>query len=223
MRSTQAPVPGMRSVPVTEIDEEYPPQQGVRPDGSRGQSEPGAEESPRNHALQMADLTLEEITYKDGSTYKGQVSSRGLRQGKGVWTSETITYEGEWANDEQHGVGKQIWVDGRIYTGQFGKGMFSGQGKMEWHTQHGLMVYEGQYKDDKKHGEGKFMWPDGRQYDGQWVDGQRSGKALYTDAQGRGRWGYWRADQLERCISEDGVDAEENSSNPRSNSAARAN
>jgi len=44
------------------------------------------------------------------------------------------------------GKGEFIWVDGR--------------------------VYKGEYKNDKKHGYGEFHWADGRIYKGNWKNGK---------------------------------------------------
>lgn len=147
-------------------------------------------------------LDHQEMTYKDGSTYKGQFSQEGKRHGQGVWSSQNGKYEGKWENDHQHGEGKQTWADGRVYTGEFAMGKFEGHGRMEWHTTQGLMVYDGQYSADKKHGSGKFVWPDGRTYDGEWLDGKRSGKALYQNSSGELKWGLWKEDKLERWLDE---------------------
>lgn len=148
-------------------------------------------------------LDHQEMTYKDGSHYKGQFNADGKRHGKGTWSSDNGMYEGQWVNDHQHGQGKQTWADGRVYTGQFMEGKFEGHGRMEWHTTQGLMVYDGEYTNDKKHGSGKFIWPDGRTYDGEWYDGKRSGKAVYQNSSGELKKGLWKEDKLERWL-EDG-------------------
>jgi len=148
-----------------------------------------------SNAIKANCVELEE-EYEDGSTYKGQLID-GMRQGTGVWTSSTEQYSGQWQQDQRHGEGSQTWQDGRVYQGQFSEGRFSGQGKMEWHTPHGLMVYEGQYINDQKQGHGKYIWPDGRVYDGQWVQGKRNGHAMYTNQSGVQREGHWKDDQVE--------------------------
>jgi len=144
-------------------------------------------------------LDLEE-EYEDGSSFKGQLVD-GMRQGTGVWTSPTEQYSGQWHQDQRHGEGSQTWQDGRIYEGQFYEGRFSGQGKMEWHISHGLMVYEGQYINDQKHGHGKYIWPDGRVYDGQWVQGTAPEKQLtpinrVSKEKASGRMIKWNPDSI---------------------------
>lgn len=60
---------------------------------------------------------------------------------------------GRWLNGKPHGVGKLEWTDGRMYTGQFHKGVIQGTGKMEMPTQG---IYEGQWKDGQQNGHGSF-------------------------------------------------------------------
>jgi len=137
------------------------------------------------------------VTYEDQSTYTGQVVD-GKRQGHGIWQSRTGQYEGQWKADAQHGKGRQTWSDGRVYDGQFQNGRFSGQGRMVWHTQKGLLTYEGNYRDDLKHGSGRFVWADGRTYDGEWQRGKRHGKGMYMNARCERKVGYWLDDKFER-------------------------
>jgi len=137
------------------------------------------------------------VTYDDQSTYTGQVLN-GKRHGQGIWQSRSGQYEGQWQQDMQHGTGHQTWNDGRVYDGQFDAGKFSGQGRMVWHTQKGLLIYEGQYKDDLKHGMGKFVWADGRTYDGAWLSGKRHGRGTYINAKQERKVGYWAEDKFDR-------------------------
>lgn len=138
------------------------------------------------------------VTCKDGSTYEGQMSSSGLREGYGIRKSLTSEYVGEWKADQQHGKGKQKWTDGRVYEGQFDEGRFSGEGRMVWSTPKGLLVYEGQYRDDLKHGMGKFVWADGRTYEGEWCCGKRHGRGRYVNARSEQKVGYWLDDKFDR-------------------------
>lgn len=149
--------------------------------------------------LRPSDADQDE-TYEDGSTYLGQLVE-GRRHGKGVWTSSTEQYSGQWKFDQRDGRGSQVWQDGRRYEGQFVDGKFHGRGRMEWHTKlEGLMIYDGEYVDDVKQGQGIYTWPDGRVYDGQWMNGRRSGKALYTKLGGEKKYGIWNNDKIERWL-----------------------
>merc|ERR1719221_2471598 len=149
-----------------------------------------------------------EETYEDGSTYVGQLTAGnpGQRNGRGVWTSPSEQYSGQWCNDQRNGQGRQTWQDGRVFEGQFKDGKFDGHGRMEWHMPTGLMVYEGQYVDDLKHGSGRYVWPDNRVYDGQWQRGQRGGRGTYSNSAGVKREGIWHEDRVEKWLNEDGTE-----------------
>eukprot|EP00929_Paragymnodinium_shiwhaense_P122811 TRINITY_DN95956_c0_g1_i1.p1 TRINITY_DN95956_c0_g1~~TRINITY_DN95956_c0_g1_i1.p1 ORF type:complete len:276 (+),score=31.08 TRINITY_DN95956_c0_g1_i1:98-925(+) len=138
---------------------------------------------------------VQDITYPDRSTYRGQVVN-GLREGNGTWTSESGQYTGQWQADAQHGSGRQEWSDGRVYEGEFLAGRFSGHGCMTWDSPQGQLRYEGQYIRDLKHGHGKFLWPDGRVYDGSWHQGKRHGQGSYSSSQGQSRRGRWDNDKF---------------------------
>mmetsp|Transcript_118417 Transcript_118417/g.377445 ORF Transcript_118417/g.377445 Transcript_118417/m.377445 type:complete len:298 (+) Transcript_118417:39-932(+) len=153
------------------------------------------EKAPPGHMVEG------EETYEDNSSYKGQLVS-GRRHGRGVWTSPSEQYAGQWLHDQRDGFGKQTWQDGRVYEGQFKGGKFHDHGRMEWHMPAGLMVYEGQYIDDLKDGVGRYVWPDRRVYDGEWKRGMRDGRATYTNANGQSRTGFWKEDKVERWLDE---------------------
>mmetsp|Transcript_82848 Transcript_82848/g.230101 ORF Transcript_82848/g.230101 Transcript_82848/m.230101 type:complete len:283 (+) Transcript_82848:117-965(+) len=139
------------------------------------------------------------LKYSDSSVYRGQALD-GKRHGEGTWTCANGRYEGQWSHDLQEGQGKQVWEDRRIFVGQFSKGKIDGHGRMEWHTEDGIMVYEGQYLEDLKHGRGRFVWADSRAYDGEWVRGQRSGCGRYLNSKGEVRWGIWKDDKLDSWL-----------------------
>lgn len=143
-----------------------------------------------------------EETYEDGSMYTGQIAA-GKRHGRGVWTSASEEYTGQWKDDQRDGQGKQTWHDGRVYEGQFKAGKFHGQGRMEWHMPTGLMVYEGQYVDDLKDGFGRYVWPDKRVYDGEWKKGMREGRATFTNSCGQSRQSVWRENKVEKWLEEE--------------------
>lgn len=149
----------------------------------------------------MADGEIEE-KYEDGSIYVGQIVN-SKRHGRGVWTSPSEEYTGQWKDDQREGQGKQTWHDGRIYEGQFKAGKFHGHGKMEWHMPNGLMVYEGQYVDDQKDGYGKYIWPDQRIYDGEWKKGNREGQATFTLSCGQSRRSIWKANKVEKWLEDE--------------------
>lgn len=80
----------------------------------------------------------------DGANYKGDLDSRGRKNGKGCqkWPDGSM-YVGEWKNNKAHG------------TGEF------------WHANGDH--FQGEFEDDKAHGEGKYTHANGSVYEGDWV------------------------------------------------------
>lgn len=93
------------------------------------------------------------IVYNDGSIYEGEIIKNGLKHGKGKYTSQTISYEGDFRNDLPSGKGISIrFVDS--------------------------IRYEGEFKDGQIHGKGKYIYPNGDIWEGENVNGLMVG--LYT-------------------------------------------
>mmetsp|Transcript_93301 Transcript_93301/g.273128 ORF Transcript_93301/g.273128 Transcript_93301/m.273128 type:complete len:311 (+) Transcript_93301:67-999(+) len=141
--------------------------------------------------LDMTHPNYREVVCADGA-YRGQVRpDAGAFEGYGCLKSSDATAVGYWQDGRLHGEGSQSWTDGRMYTGQFRDGTFSGHGRMQWQHPRGVMVYEGQYCKDKKHGNGRFTWPSGKAYEGQWVCGQRHGTGVDINPGGSRCQGIW--------------------------------
>mmetsp|Transcript_8477 Transcript_8477/g.24350 ORF Transcript_8477/g.24350 Transcript_8477/m.24350 type:complete len:317 (-) Transcript_8477:237-1187(-) len=134
--------------------------------------------------------------------YRGQVHlETGQFNGHGTYISSETTVTGMWVDGQLHGYARQTWQDGRLYEGEFRRGMFHGNGRMVWNHPRGRMVYEGEYFEDKKHGHGKFTWPSGRSYEGQWVNGKREGIGVDTSCAGTQCRGVWEDNMFIRAIS----------------------
>ena len=129
-------------------------------------------------------------TYGDASTYSGQWRNgkrngygvyttakqesyegkwvNDLRCGKGVWKSALTAeyYEGTWDNHLPHGVGKRVYSDKNIYTGEFNYGTRHGVGTMVYQSLVGVVAnkayhkysatYTGNWYKNMRHGEGKW-------------------------------------------------------------------
>lgn len=117
------------------------------------------------------------IEYADGSIYTGTVL-KGLKSGKGhiVFADDGQTdikeYEGEYAEDLEHGTGKMLYLDGCTYEGQFKAGCQHGHGK---YTYKNGDTYDGQWENDAKQGQGKLIQEGVVTYDGQWENDERCG------------------------------------------------
>ena len=56
--------------------------------------------------------------------------------------------------------------------------------------------YEGQWEEDLKHGVGVYTWKNGTTYSGEWKHGMRHGTGKYTFADGRSFIGKWVKDRV---------------------------
>ncbi len=66
--------------------------------------------------------------------------------GKYVWIDGKV-YEGEWSNNKMHGRGKMTFPNGKSYEGGFIEDMKEGFGVYKYND--GLKKYEGQWKTNK--------------------------------------------------------------------------
>ena len=72
----------------------------------------------------------------------------------------------------KHGKGKQTWIDGASFDGEWRNGVASGVG----HFQHANTdVYVGEFTNDKANGFGKYSHGSGQTYEGHWVDDLQDG------------------------------------------------
>ena len=96
-------------------------------------------------AIAMGLTYTPQLTYENGSVYKGYLLREGVRQGPGIqiWP-DRARYEGEWQNNEANGRGKFWHADGD--------------------------VYEGEWRDAKTNGFGIYVNASGGKIEGQWKD-----------------------------------------------------
>lgn len=160
------------------------------------------EHQPIHENWTVSRIDTEHPNYREyrvtSGLYKGQVNpATEAFDGYGCFESRSESLSvGYWTNGKLNGQAQQTWRDGRVYSGHFQDGKFSGYGHMRWPTSRGHMVYEGEYSDDKRHGEGKFTWPSGKSYKGQWVKGQRHGIGIDTTSSGHRSRNVYEADIL---------------------------
>ncbi|GLE02030.1 hypothetical protein PINS_up010868 [Pythium insidiosum] len=102
----------------------------------------------------------------------------GQRHGHGqrVWRlapGREKTYDGQWRDDEMHGVGVVELPGAFKYVGELQRGQFHGQGVISYANGDS---YEGEFARGALHGDGTFTFSDGGRYVGQFVDGKRHGR-----------------------------------------------
>jgi len=90
-----------------------------------------------------------------------------VREGKGkLVRADKTVYDGEWQNNEQHGLGKEQWHDGN-FEGYYRNGFRHGLGKFIMFDE---SSYEGEFSNNKMDGRGKYNWPNGSSYAGEFKD-----------------------------------------------------
>ncbi len=149
--------------------------------GSAGSGESGTSGGPepvqKNETDDVDGVSVQTITYPDGSVYKGNVEN-GVRSGHGRLTiSDGRIYVGMWKNDKYEGDGTFTWPDGGKYEGDWEDGVFTGKGTRVYKNGD---TYEGEWRKGKFHGQGIYTWADGSVYEGEWSHDHFSGEGKYT-------------------------------------------
>ena len=140
--------------------------------------------------LIMSNKT-EEIRFKNGDVYKGQVNQDGQPHGRGVMDYNLngyyATYEGMWENGERSGKGHYYKFskgggarhsydyDGEwLHDLQEGKGVETISDERGIHLSTVREVYKGGFKEGKRHGHGVIVKDN---FTGSFSDGQSSRRA----------------------------------------------
>ena len=153
------------------------------------------------------------IYFPNKGEYTGQIKNY-MRDGKGKFTSDDETYEGDWKEDKKEGngiiiykdgckyegqfknnkiegEGKMSWKDGTYYSGEFKNNIFNGKGVLKGNNNH---IYNGYFQNGIYNGEGEFKWINGdivEIYKGNYLYGKRNGSGEFYFKNGhlyRGRW-----------------------------------
>ena len=134
---------------------------------------------------------------RDGYYYIGEVDSKNLPHGKGELKTKISTYVGEFCHGTKHGFGKEIFVSGKIYQGQFQNGYFFDSvgtmidengtkviGSFVNYLPNGICSvdsvdykYTGEMRNGKKEGKGKYIAVGKAIVDGVW----RNDEIVYGD------------------------------------------
>lgn len=138
------------------------------------------EKAPEPTADQLVFEALAEFHEEWGATGQGIVKSVG----------ELGFYHG--ARDSQnakHGLGKTLFPNGDMYTGEYKYNQRDGLGTYFW-ADKGI-IYTGQWKLNLRQGLGRIVYPDGGRYYGAWKDDKKNGEGRYTYADGSSYSGSW--------------------------------
>lgn len=118
---------------------------------------------------------------RDGGEYSGEFSwDRFGGRGEKVYGAAdrartgVAAYSGAWCGGLRHGVGRQSFVDGRVYEGEFVDDRICGVGRMAYPDGG---VYEGRMLGERREGRGVHRYADGGVYNGVWVSDMREDRA----------------------------------------------
>lgn len=90
------------------------------------------------------------------------------------------TYMGEVKGNLPHGRGKEIFINGDVYTGDFFEGKRHGDGTYEKRDE---FIYVGSFKNNKFEGKGKKLFINGNKFEGLFKNGKEEGTGVLRDAQ----------------------------------------
>jgi len=110
--------------------------------------------------------------------YTGERNEQGQMHGNGTLICEEGSrYDGAFVNDEKHGFGRHVAINGDIYSGHFEHDLRQGDGEL---LMTGGERYVGAYHQGKKHGHGFLHLADGSTYQGTFVDNQFEGHGTFV-------------------------------------------
>lgn len=92
------------------------------------------------------------------------------------------------AGDCVNGVGRLMYENGNVYSGQFLEGKYNGAGIF---TSLRGDRYEGDWEQGEKHGNGRYVYPDGSSYSGSFEANKKHGFGIFTWEDGTEYRGHW--------------------------------
>ena len=136
-----------------------------------------------NNKLNKEYFELEPLQFKkDKSIYKGSWNLQGKKEGFGILIdSQGNKYIGEWKNDQFHGKGQLLSINGDFYEGDFIFGEIEGNG-IFYSSKNGYN-YNGEFNHNKFHGKGVLIYDDETSYEGNFSEGYMNGEGniLFQD------------------------------------------
>ncbi len=111
--------------------------------------------------------------YYEGNFVDGKMDGLGIMYN----VDDTPFYEGEWKNDNPHGVGRKTYND-IIYEGQMKDGERHGRGTCKYGKRR---IYEGDMKNDHFNGFGVTTYADGNVHKGEYAHDSINGHGTYEN------------------------------------------
>ena len=120
------------------------------------------QEQPKSQA------TTKTITFKNGTTYTGQVNSENQLHGHGaIFYPGGNIFEGEFKNDVAIGHGIFRSANGDVFEGEYKDNKSIGHGILRYANGD---VFEGEYEDGKRNGHGILRYANGDVFEGEYED-----------------------------------------------------
>lgn len=117
-----------------------------------------------------------EMLFANGDTYFGDWSKNMFHgQGTYKYVTEKASYEGQWSNGLQNGIGLYSCPE-FSYNGQWDKGWMDGQGILTFANGDS---YDGTVHENVIDGVGIYTFANGNRYDGEFVHGRMSGLGVF--------------------------------------------
>lgn len=120
------------------------------------------------------------VPFRNG-LYVGGVKD-GVPHGRGRFTCDDYSYEGDWENGSRHGAGTCA-TSKTVYRGSWVNDKRQGNGVETARYLEFSSRYEGAWQNDLKHGHGILAISNGTVYDGGWKDGRRHGHGTEVSTQ----------------------------------------
>lgn len=153
------------------------------------------------------------VIYSNNDVYEGDIE-KNTRSGFGSFSSDCVSYVGEWVNDKCSGFGEATFGENCFYSGNWKENVFDGFGVLtfgeyrysgEWKDGQksgygtlsiGNSRFDGQFEEDRINGQGVMSYQNGDVYSGNWVNSRQEGYGEYFWADGSAYFGDW-ADDLQ--------------------------
>jgi hypothetical protein len=126
------------------------------------------------------ESTITTIGFREG-TYSGELTG-GTPHGKGMYTCDNYSYNGEWHKGDMSGYGVMVFSDGSIY--------------------------DGFWESNLRQGNGILLHPNGTTYEGEWKNGIRDGKGVLKLPDGVRKEGVWVEDKYDQALSPEDLESE---------------
>jgi hypothetical protein len=137
-----------------------------------------------------------EIKFKSGSSYSG-LWLQGFRHGVGKQTwPDGAMFSGTWSFGEPL-KGEFTYPNGDYYNGPWASSLWTGSGL--FNQQRENIIYNGDWLRGKQHGVGREQWPDGSVYHGQYSMGKKEGLGCIRWKDGSSYRGQWTQNQIHGC------------------------